>query len=135
MILCLRLSETELTLKWFFGMLNPLIINYHKNTSLPFIAALSYPYTNVVYRHISESLTKKLYTSSLWQRKEHTVSYSIVYSSFTNKLYLVIGTWYMSEWLLERFRFDEMNNNRITNYQFGQEGNRVEEIYTMTFLQ
>ncbi len=41
----------------------------------------------------------------------------------------------MSEWLLNRFRFAEMNNNRITNYQFWQEGNHVEEIYTMTFLQ
>ncbi len=38
------------------------------------------------------------------------------------------------EWLLDRFRFAGMNNNRITNYHFWQDGNHVEEIYTMTFL-
>lgn len=39
------------------------------------------------------------------------------------------------EWLLDRFRFAGMNNNRITNYHFWQDGNHVEEIYTVAFLQ
>ena len=39
------------------------------------------------------------------------------------------------EWLLDRFRFAGMNNNRITNYHFWQDGNHIEDIYTMEFLQ
>ena len=40
-----------------------------------------------------------------------------------------------SEWLLDRFRFAGMNNNRITNYHFWQDGNHVEVIYSVEFLQ
>ena len=40
-----------------------------------------------------------------------------------------------SEWLLDRFRFAGMNNNRITNYHFWQDGNHVEDIYSVEFLQ
>lgn len=39
------------------------------------------------------------------------------------------------EWLLDRFCFAGMNNKRITNYHFWQDGNYVEEIYTTEFLQ
>ena len=38
------------------------------------------------------------------------------------------------EWLLDRFWFAGANDKRIKNYRFWQEGNHVEEIYTMEFL-
>ena len=38
------------------------------------------------------------------------------------------------EWLLDRFWFAGANDKRIKNYRFWQEGNYVEEIYTMDFL-
>ena len=38
------------------------------------------------------------------------------------------------EWLLDRFWFAGANDKRIKNYRFWQEGNYVEEIYTMEFL-
>lgn len=37
-------------------------------------------------------------------------------------------------WMLDRFRFAGANDKRITNYRFWQEGNHVEEIYTLEFL-
>ena len=38
------------------------------------------------------------------------------------------------EWLLDRFWFAGANDKRIKNYRFWQEGNHVEELYTMEFL-
>ena len=37
-------------------------------------------------------------------------------------------------WLLDRFWFAGANDKRIKNYRFWQEGNYIEEIYTMEFL-
>ena len=38
------------------------------------------------------------------------------------------------DWLLDRFWFAGANDKRIKNFRFWQEGNYVEEIYTMDFL-
>ena len=38
------------------------------------------------------------------------------------------------EWLLDRFWFAGANDKRIKNYRSWQEGNYVEELYTMEFL-